>query len=151
MITIVLADDHKIVRQGIKLMLDSEADFTVIGEAADGLEAVQMVKDLQPDILVSDLIMPGLDGIKVTRQLADTSSETRVIILSVNNSIAYVDSVLETGARGYVLKENGVDQLEHAIREVIAGRIYLCPFFSEEALREYRQKMKATEQDSNIQ
>ena len=149
MITIVLADDHKIVRQGIKAMLEAEADFNVIGEAADGLEAVRMVEHLQPDILVSDLIMPGLDGIEVTRQLASNSTKTRVVILSVNNNIAYVSAALEAGARSYVLKEHGVDQLEHAIREVVAGRIYLCPSFSEEALKEYRQKAKATEQDSN--
>ena len=149
MITIVLADDHKIVRQGIKAMLKAEADFNVIGEAADGLEAVRMVKRLQPDILVSDLIMPGLDGIEVTRQLAASSTKTRVVILSVNNNIGYVSAALEAGARSYVLKEDGIDQLEHAIREVVAGRIYLCSSFSDEALKEYRQKAKATEQDSN--
>ena len=149
MITIVLADDHKIVRQGIKAMLKAEADFNVIGEAADGLEAVRMVKRLQPDILVSDLIMPGLDGIEVTRQLAASSTKTRVVILSVNNNIGYVSAALEAGAGSYVLKEHGVDQLEHAICEVVAGRIYLCPSFSEGALKEYRQKAKATEQVSS--
>ncbi len=151
MITIVLADDHKIVRQGIKAMLQTEVDFTVIGEAADGLEAVQMVKQLQPDILVSDLIMPGLDGIEVTRQLANGSTKTRVIILSVNNNIGYVSAALRAGAGGYVIKEAGVDQLEHAIREVSAGRIYLSSCFSEESLKAYRQKVNATEQDSNLQ
>ena len=149
MITIVLADDHKIVRQGIKTMLQTGVDFNVIGEAADGLEAVRMVKHLQPDILVCDVTMPGLDGIEVTRQLANESTKTRVVILSVNNNIGYVSAALEAGAGSYVLKENGVDQLERAIREVVAGRIYLCPSFSEEALKEYRQKTKGTEQDSN--
>ncbi len=151
MITIVLADDHKIVRQGIKSMLEAEADFNVIGEAADGLEAVRMVKHLQPDILVCDLTMPGLDGIGVIRQLPNNSTKTRVVILSVNSNIGYVNSALEAGARSYVLKEDGVDQLERAIREVVAGRIYLCSSFSDEALKEYRQKAKATEQDSNLQ
>ena len=93
--------------------------------------------------------MPGLDGIEVTRQLAKSSTKTRVVILSVNNNIGYASAALEAGARSYILKENGVDQLEHAICEVVAGRIYLCPAFSEEALKEYRQKAKATEQDSN--
>ncbi len=151
MITIVLADDHKIVRQGIKTMLQAEADFNVIGEAADGLEAAKIVKLLQPDILVSDLTMPGLDGIEVIRQSAGNSPKTRVIILSVNNNIGYVNAAFKAGARGYVLKEAGVDQLEHAIREVVAGRIYLCPSFSDEALKEYRQKTKATEPNSNLQ
>lgn len=151
MITIVLADDHKIVRQGIKAMLQAEVDFNVIGEAADGLEAVRMVKCLQPDILVSDLAMPCLDGIGVIRQLTNESTKTRVVVLSVNNNIGYVDAALEAGARSYVLKDEGVDQLELAIREVVAGRIYLCSSFSGEALKEYRQKMKTTEQDSNLQ
>ena len=149
MITIVLADDHKIVRQGIKTMLKTQVDLNVIGEAADGLEAVQIVKHLQPDILVCDLTMPGLDGIEVIRQLANGSTNTRVVILSVNNNIGYVSEALKAGARGYVLKESGVDQLEHAIREVNAGRVYLGPPLFEETLKEYRQKAKATEQDSN--
>lgn len=149
MITIVFADDHKIVRQGIKAMLQTEADFDVIGEAADGLEAVQMVRQLQPDVLVCDLIMPGLDGIGIIRQLADEPIKTRVIILSVNNNIGYVSAALEAGAGSYVLKENGVDQLKRAIREVAAGRIYLCSSFSVKALKDYRQKAKATQQDSN--
>lgn len=149
MITMVLADDHKIVRQGIKAMLRAEADFDVIGEAADGLQAVQIVRHLQPDILVCDLIMPGLDGIGVTRQLADESVKTRVVILSVNNTIGYVSAALEAGARSYVLKENGVDQLKRAIREVAAGRIYICSSFSAAALMVYRQKATATGPDSN--
>ncbi len=151
MITIVLADDHKIVRQGIKSMLQTEVDFNVIGEAADGLEAIKIVQLLQPDILVSDLIMPDLDGIEVIRQLAGKSTKTCVIILSVNNNIGYVHSALEAGARSYVLKESGIDQLEHAIREVVAGRLYLCSSFSEEALSDYRQKAKASESESNLQ
>ncbi len=142
MTTIVLADDHKIVRQGIKLMLEKVADFNVIGEAADGLEAVRMVKHLQPDTLVCDLTMPGLDGIGVARQLANESTKTRVIILSVNNNIGYVSAALEAGARSYVLKEDGVEQLELAIREVVAGRNYLCSSFSEEAFKEHQQKVK---------
>lgn len=149
MITIVLADDHKIVRQGIKSMLEKESDLNVIGEAVDGLEVVETVKHLQPDILVSDLIMPGLDGIGIIRQLANESTKTRVVILSVNNNVGYVSAALEAGARGYILKEKGIDQLVYAIREVVAGRIYLCSSFSEEALKEYRQKAKATKQDSN--
>ncbi len=150
MITIVLVDDHKIVRQGIKSMLEAEDDFDVIGEAADGLEAVRMVKHLQPDILVSDLIMPGLNGIEVIKQLANNSTKTRVVILSVNNNIGYVSAALEAGARSYVLKEEGVDQLEHAIREVVDGRIYLCSSLSSEALKEYRQKVNGTEKNSNL-
>ncbi len=145
MTTIVLADDQKIVRQGIKSMLEKEADFNVIGEATDDLEAVKIVKHLQPDILVSDLTMPGLGGIEVTRQLANESTKTRVVILSVHNNIGYVDAALKAGARSYILKEEGLDQLEHAIREVVAGRIYLCSYFSQKALKEYRQKTNITE------
>ncbi len=111
MTTIVLADDHKIVRQGIKAMLEKEADFNVIGEATDGLEAVKIVKHLQPDILVSDRTMHGLGGTEVTRQLVNESTKTRVVILSVSNNIGYVNAALKAGARSYILKEDGVDQL----------------------------------------
>ncbi len=125
-------------------MLEAEPDFNIVGEASDGLAAVQMVKDLQPDILVSDLIMPGMNGLEVIKILADKPTKTRIVILSVNNNIGYVSAALEAGARSYVLKDEGIDQLEHAIREVVDGRIYLCSSLSGEALKEYRQKVNGT-------
>jgi DNA-binding NarL/FixJ family response regulator len=147
MITIVLADDHTVVRQGIRAMLKTERDFDVAGESDHGLDAVSLVMRLQPAILVCDLTMPGLNGIEVTERIAKLSPKTRVVILSMHSSTSYVSSALQAGAKGYVLKESGVDELAHAIREVNAGRTYLSPPLSEEAIMEYRQKAITTQWD----
>lgn len=124
-IRIALADDHKIFRQGIKAMLEYEPDFCVVGEAANGTDAVKLVEELKPDVLVVDIGMPELDGIQVTSQVRTTSPETAVVILSMQSSDAYVQAALKAGAIGYVVKETGYDHLWLAIREALAGRRYL--------------------------
>ena len=144
MITIVLADDHQIVRQGIRTLLEDEPDLHVIGEAADGIEAARLVKSLQPDILVVDLKMPGLNGIEVTRQAREHSPKTGVVILSMYRSKAYVLEVLNAGAKGYVVKESTSDELVRAIHEADDGHIYLSPPLSEEAIEIYKQKREST-------
>ncbi len=143
MISIVLADDHKIVRQGIKSLLEMEPDFRIIGEAGDGLEAVRCIENLHPDILVVDLSMPYLSGIEVIREIQKRSPKTGIIVLSMHSTEAYVLQALEAGAVGYVLKESGLDQLVHAIREAVAGHLYLSPPLSEKALEAYRLKFIA--------
>lgn len=142
MTTIVLADDHHVVRQGLRTLLESESDFRVIGEAGDGLEAVQLVERLQPDVLVLDLMMPSLNGLEVTRQVSQRSPQTRVVILSMHSSEAYVLEALRHGAAGYVLKASSAADLIKAVREVTAGRHYLSPPLSEQAIAAYVQKAK---------
>jgi DNA-binding NarL/FixJ family response regulator len=142
MVTIVLADDHHVVRQGLRTLLESEPDFRVVGEAGDGLEAVQLVERLQPDVLVLDLMMPSLDGLEVTRQVSERSPQTRVVILSIHSSEAYVLEALRHGAAGYVLKASSAADLIKAVREVNAGRHYLSPPLSEHAIEAYVQKAK---------
>jgi len=142
MVTIVLADDHHVVRQGLRTLLESESDFRVVGEAGDGLEAVQLVERLQPDVLVLDLMMPSLDGLEVTRQVSQRSPQTRVVILSMHSSEAYVLEALRHGAAGYVLKASSAADLIKAVREVTAGRHYLSPPLSEHAIAAYVQKAK---------
>lgn len=142
MMTIVLADDHHVVRQGLRTLLESESDFRVVGEAGDGLEAVQLVERLQPDVLVLDLMMPSLDGLEVTRQVSERSPQTRVVILSMHSSEAYVLEALRHGAAGYVLKASSAADLIKAVREVTAGRHYLSPPLSEHAIAAYVQKAK---------
>jgi len=142
MMTIVLADDHHVVRQGLRTLLESEPDFRVVGEAGDGLEAVQLVERLQPDVLVLDLMMPSLDGLEVTRQVSQRSPQTRVVILSMHSSEAYVLEALRHGAAGYVLKASSAADLIKAVREVTAGRHYLSPPLSEHAIAAYVQKAK---------
>ena len=143
MISIVLADDHHVVRYGLRLLLELEPDFTIAGEAADGLTAVQMVERLRPDVLVVDLMMPGLGGLEVARQVSQRSPRTRVAILSIHANEAYVLEALRNGAAAYVLKDASPDEFVQAVREVAAGRRYLSAPFSERAIEAYVAKAKS--------
>ena len=147
MTTIVLAEDHHIVRQGLHILLQAERNFSIIGETGDGLEAVQLVERLQPDVLVLDLMMPSLNGLEVTRQVTKRSPQTRIIILSMHANEAYVREALRNGAAGYVLKESSATDLVQAVREAIAGRRYLSPPLSERAIDAYVQKAEAATLD----
>ena len=141
---ILLADDHAIVRDGLKALLKSEVDFEVIGEAADGLEAVQMVDRLRPDVLVLDLMMPGLTGLEVTRQV---SRLTHVIILSMHANEAYVIEALRKGAMGYVMKDSTSADLVKAIRDVLSGKRYLSEPLSETMVDALLKRSKTSELD----
>ncbi|MBI4287281.1 MAG: response regulator transcription factor [Chloroflexi bacterium] len=147
MTNIVLAEDHHIVRKGLHALLEAESDFKVVGEASDGIEAVELTERLKPDVLVCDLIMPGQNGQEVTRKVVHDSPQTRVIILSMYDKEAYVLDALKAGARAYVLKGSAADELVKAIREVLAGRRYLSPPLSERAVDAYAQKATAGAMD----
>jgi DNA-binding NarL/FixJ family response regulator len=146
-ITIVLADDHEVVRLGLRALLEKEPDFRIVGEAADGLQTVNFVKQLNPNVLVLDLMMPGINGIEVTWQVKKHSPLTHVIILSMYSNEAYVVETLRKGAEGYVLKDSTGSDLIKAVREVTAGRRYLSPPFSERAIDIYIQTTKTTALD----
>jgi two-component system, NarL family, response regulator NreC len=148
MTTIILADDHPIVRRGLRSVLEAEKDFKLIGEAGDGLEAVRMVENLQPDILITDMMMPGLTGLEVTRQVKHRVPKTKIIILSMHASESYVLEALRNGANGYVLKDTVSEELVEAIRDVIAGRRYLSSQLSERAIETYILKAESTPEDS---
>lgn len=148
MTTIVLADDHHVVRQALRTLLDAEPDFAVIGEAADGLKVADLIEELKPDVLVVDLMMPGLNGLDITRQIQQRSFHTRVVILSMYANEAYVLEALQIGAIGYVLKDSSAADLVKAIREATAGRRYLSPPLSEQALESYRQKSQDAKRDA---
>jgi two-component system, NarL family, response regulator NreC len=145
--TIVLADDHQVVRQGLKALLDAEEDFRVVGEAGDGLQAIQRVELTSPRVLVLDLMMPGLNGLDVIPQAKKCSPHTQVVILSMYSNEAYVLEALNSGASAYVLKDSTSDDLVHAVREAAAGRRYLSPPLSDRAIEVYQQKAKATSLD----
>lgn len=145
--TIVLADDHHIVRQGLRALLESEPNFKLVGEAGDGIEAVRMVERLRPNVLVTDVMMPGLNGLEVTRQVAKASPQTRVIILSMYSNDAYVVEALKNGASGYVLKDAQSNDLIHAVREVAAGRRYLSAPLSEREIELYMRKVDDAPED----
>jgi DNA-binding NarL/FixJ family response regulator len=145
MTTILLADDHHVVRLGLRALLDAEPDFDVIGEATDGLETSRMVETLKPEVLIVDLMMPGLNGLEVTRQVSQRTRQTRIIILSMHANEAYVLEALRNGASAYVLKDSRADDLVYAVREVMEGRRYLSPPLSERAINSYiRQANEST-------
>jgi len=145
--TIVLADDHHIVRKGMRTVLEAEADFRLVGEASDGLEAVRLVERLRPDVLVLDLMMPGLNGLEVARQVGKRSPQTRVLILSMHAGDDYVLEALRIGVTGYVLKDTGMAELVKAVRETAAGRRYLSPALAERAIDAYVLQTKESTLD----
>ncbi|HSB79497.1 MAG TPA: response regulator transcription factor [Candidatus Methylomirabilis sp.] len=138
--TILLADDHAIVRRGLRVMLDSEEDLAVIGEVTNGLEVAESINRLQPDVLVLDIMMPGLNGLEVTRNVNNCSPQTRIIILSTYSNEAYVTEALRNGAAGYVLKAASIAELVHAVHAVMAGACYLSPPLSDLAIEAYLRK-----------
>jgi DNA-binding NarL/FixJ family response regulator len=142
--TVILADDHAIVRHGLRALLETEPGLSLVGEAEDGLAAIRLVEQLRPDILIVDLMMPGLNGLEVTRQVRKCSPQTRIIVLSMHANEAYVLEALRHGALGYVLKGSQVRDLLQATHHVAAGRRYLSPPLSERAIDVYVQKGEAT-------
>jgi two-component system response regulator NreC len=142
MLTVALADDHVVVRQGLRLLLESDPEFVVVGEAADGVEALELVKRRKPKVLIVDLMMPGLDGLETTRRLSRLKLNTRVIILTMYGDEAYLLDALGSGAAGYVVKESAGADLFQAIRDVAAGRHYLSPLLSEVFTRSYLRKFR---------
>lgn len=142
MTTIVLADDHRIVRQGLRVLLSAEQDFDVIGEADDGREALELVRRLNPDVLVLDLMMPGLNGLEVARQLNKQAARVGVVVLSMHDDEGFVLEALANGVSAYVLKDSNSSDLVQAVREVAAGRRYLSPPLSDRAIETYQQMAK---------
>jgi DNA-binding NarL/FixJ family response regulator len=143
-VTIVLADDHQVVRQGLRMVLEAQEHFQVVAEAGNGLDAIALVERFNPCVLIVDVMMPGLNGLEVTRQVRQRASRTRVIVLSMYSNEAYVLEALRHGASGYVLKDAPADDLVHAVHEVVAGRRYLSPPLSERAIEAYLQKARDT-------
>lgn len=139
-VTIVLADDHPIVRHGLRALLEAEPDFTVIGEAEDGASALDLIEQKRPDVLVIDVMMPGMTGLEAVGQVSRRSPNTRVLVLSIYRNEAYILAALRNGAAGYILKSTGAEELIQAVRIVASGRRYLCPPLSERAIEVYLQK-----------
>jgi DNA-binding NarL/FixJ family response regulator len=147
--TIVLADDHRIVRQGLHALLAAEADFKVVGEAGDGREALEQVKSLAPDVLVLDLMMPGLNGLEVARQLHKHTPKVGVVVLSMHDDEGFVLEALANGVSAYVLKDSNSSDLIQAVREVAAGRRYLSPPLSDRVIETYLQMAKVGTMDKH--
>lgn len=125
MITIVIADDHQMFRQGLKLLLEGDSRFRLLGEAASGSEALRIIRELSPDVALLDLAMPRPDGIEVAAALSGDNSATKCLILTMKEEMVSIRRALNAGARGYMLKESAFDRLAEAIVEVACGNLYL--------------------------
>jgi two-component system response regulator NreC len=133
----LLVDDHKIIREGLRAMFEKQTHIDIVGEAEDGLTAIQMARELRPDVVILDINMPGMDGIDTTQQLLKELPETKVIALSMFAKRTYVTKMLEAGASGYVLKEGAFSELTEAINTVLAGEVYLCAAVATVLVDEY--------------
>ncbi len=136
-IRILLADDHKIVRQGFRSLIDKHADMEVVGETDDGRTAIKLSQDLHPDVVIMDVSMPGLNGIEATRQITTETPGIKVIALSMHSSRQCVVDMLKAGASGYLLKECVFDDMVRAIRAVVADQRFLSPRIASLVLDEY--------------
>jgi two-component system response regulator NreC len=146
--TVVLAEDHQVVRAGLRLLLDGQPGLTVVGETSDGLEVADLVERLKPNVLVADLVMPGLGGLDITREVKRRSPKTGIVILSMHSSDAFVLQALRNGASAYVLKSSSAADLIQAIHEVLAGRRYLSPPLSDKAIAAFVKRAEAGEVDT---
>jgi DNA-binding NarL/FixJ family response regulator len=144
-IKILLADDHKILRSGLRELLEKAPGLMVIAEAEDGRTAVDLAKKLSPDVVLMDISMPDLNGIEATRQITGNSSKTKVIILSVHSGQRFVAEVFRAGASGYLLKDCDFNEVFAAIRAVAAGETYLCPQVATVLRNDYLQRIVQTD------
>ncbi len=138
-IRILLVDDHRMVRQGFRMILEAQEDMEVIGEAGNGHDAVEMARNLKPDVVVMDVTMPGLNGIEAARRIREAEPLVRVLALSVHRDGVYVREIVRAGAEGYILKESADSELIAAVRAVAAGNSYLSPEVAGAVLKDYRK------------
>jgi two-component system, NarL family, response regulator NreC len=137
--SILLVDDHALFREGLQLLLETQTDFHVIGQAANGSEALTAAESLKPDIIILDMLMPGMSGLDTLSHLRQSQPACRVIMLSMSDEEIYVHTALQGGASAYILKDTSTEDLALGVRAVIAGKIYLSPRLVERAIRSYLQ------------
>jgi len=140
MISILLADDHPVILRGLRGLFGAYDDLRIVGEETDARKVVESVARLEPDVLVMDLMMPGMSGMEIIREVAQHHPDTRIVVLSMHSNVAYVWEALRNGALAYVLKCADSEELVRAVREVNARRRYLSPPLSENELEEYARQ-----------
>ena len=139
---IILADDHAVVRKGLRYLLEGQANHTVAGEAGDGREAVRLCAELKPDVAVVDIAMPGLNGIDATAQIVKANPSVAVVILSMYSDETYILRALSAGARGYLLKDSAEEDLLRAVETVAEGRPFFSPVIAQTILEDYLRQMQ---------
>ncbi len=145
-IRILLADDHTILRAGLRMMLNAQPDFEVVGEAQDGRQAIQEAQRLQPDVILMDITMPDMNGIEATRQIKKVLPETKVLVLTMHEHDEYVFQALRAGASGYMLKEAADTDLISALRVIQNGQFYLSPTAQSVMVGDYLQRVRTGEE-----
>jgi two-component system response regulator NreC len=143
-IRILLADDHTLIRGGLRLIIEQHADLSVVGEAEDGRQAVALAASLKPDVAVLDIGMPNLNGIEAAKQITQSDSGTAVVVLSMHRDETYILRALKAGVRGYLLKDSAESDLVRAIRSVAERKSFFSPAVSKVLLDDYMQKLKRT-------
>ncbi len=142
---VVLADDHQLFRDGLSSLLQRSPGFDVVGQAADGLEAVRLCHELRPDVVLLDISMPGLNGIEATRRITAEVPGSRVLILSMHADRRFVAETLRAGARGYLLKDTAFTEVQRAIHEVMHGHVHLAPAITDVVAEEFAGQARAPE------
>lgn len=150
MIRVIIADDHTILRQGLKTILDNEIDISIIGEASNGVEAVQLTEKLKPDVVLMDISMPVMNGFEATSAIKSQVSETKVLALTQHDSEEYLFKLLSSGASGYVLKKTAASELVLAIRAVNDNLVYLSPIMTQKLVGEHLRLMKDSKNKGEI-
>ncbi len=150
-IRVFLADDHAVVRDSLRFLLEAQPDMTVVGDAADGREAVRKVRKLQPDVVVMDIAMPDLNGVEATLQIRESSPVTQVVILSMYSSTEHIFRALQAGAQGYVMKESAGKEVVDAVRAVHAGRRYLSQRIADTMIDNYVHLRQAGQAKSPLE
>jgi DNA-binding NarL/FixJ family response regulator len=141
-IRVLLADDHKLIRAGLRLVVDQQPDLSVVGEADDGRQAVELAKSLKPNVVVMDIGMPNLNGIEAARQIGEMDPGAAVVMLSMHSDEGYVLRALSAGARAYLLKDSATTDLVQAIRAVVEGKSFFSPAVSKVLLQDYIRKLQ---------
>lgn len=141
-VRILIADDHGVVRKGLRLQLEQHPDFEVIGEANNGREAIMIAEELAPDIVIMDIAMPNLNGIQAAAQILKKNPQVGIIVLSMHSDETYLTRTLAAGAKGYLLKENAEVDLERAVRLVAQGKPYFSPAIASALLEDYMRQMQ---------
>jgi len=147
-IKVIIAEDHTIVRQGLSALLRSEPDIEVVGEASDGLEAIELAKRLIPDVVLMDIAMRNLNGIEATRQIKKLFSQMKVLVLTMYENEECIFQILKAGASGYLIKDSAMTDLVSAIRSIHQGDSYLSPSISKKVIEEYIQRAESGEKRS---
>ena len=137
MISVLLADDHAVVRDGLRALLEAQADIEVVGDAANGREVLRLAQQLHPDVVVMDIAMPELNGVEATQQMHDAYPSTQVLILSMHSTTEHIFRALQAGARGYLLKDSAGAEVADAVRVVHAGRRYLSQKIAATVIDDY--------------